>query len=156
MPTRREPLQDNLDAQDFPTSWLQRFPMPNQIKSIDLITANMAVFEVTSIIPQIGLCLILASLFLVLNRRLVSFILEQWQAGVWLINPQRRRGDNLPQHTKHDAYRGSEKPCSDAELVQPLNDFDWTVQQPQKFRPFKSIYHITMGKWRAQIIQTHH
>ncbi|RSM11659.1 hypothetical protein CEP52_002929 [Fusarium oligoseptatum] len=30
-------------------------------------------------------------------------------------------------------------------LVQPLKDFDWTAQQPQKFRPFKSIYHITMA-----------
>ncbi|KAL2680358.1 hypothetical protein Neosp_007955 [[Neocosmospora] mangrovei] len=46
---------------------------------------------------------------------------------------------------KIDAYRGSEKPCFGAELVKPLDDFDWTAQQPQKFRPFKSIYHITMA-----------
>lgn len=55
-----------------------------------------------------------------------------------------------------DAYRGSEKPGSGAELVQPLDGFDWTVEQPQKFRPFKSIYHITMGKELAQSIQTRH
>ncbi|KAM6525936.1 hypothetical protein FSOLCH5_002063 [Fusarium solani] len=67
------------------------------------------------------------------------------QIGVWLINSQRHRGDNLPQHNKIDAYRESEKPCSDADLVQPLKGFDWTAQEPQKFRPFKSIYHITMA-----------
>ncbi|KAM5360210.1 hypothetical protein ACJZ2D_013920 [Fusarium nematophilum] len=38
-----------------------------------------------------------------------------------------------------------EKPSAVSEPLQPLEGFDWTAQQPQKFRPFKSIYHITMA-----------
>lgn len=30
--------------------------------------------------------------------------------------------------------------------IEPLRSFDWQSTQPLKFRPFKPIYHMTMGK----------
>jgi hypothetical protein len=30
-------------------------------------------------------------------------------------------------------------------VIQPLLDFDWQRTVPRKFRPFRPIYHITMG-----------
>lgn len=29
--------------------------------------------------------------------------------------------------------------------IEPLSDFDWTTVEPEKHRPFKPTYHITMG-----------
>jgi len=29
--------------------------------------------------------------------------------------------------------------------IEPLPDFDWTTVEPEKHRPFKPTYHITMG-----------
>lgn len=31
--------------------------------------------------------------------------------------------------------------------IKPLLDFDWRSVKPQKFRPFKPVYHITMGEF---------
>ena len=31
--------------------------------------------------------------------------------------------------------------------VEPLWDFDWTTKEPEKFRPFKPKYHLTMGSF---------
>ncbi|KAM4054307.1 putative HRQ family protein 2 [Hirsutella rhossiliensis] len=55
-------------------------------------------------------------------------------------------------------YRASKSPSSphkdwdqdrpgkpDETIIQPLKDFDWIVEEPQKFRPFKPVYHISMG-----------
>lgn len=29
--------------------------------------------------------------------------------------------------------------------MEPLYDFDWKTAEPQRFRPFKPAYNITMG-----------
>ncbi|KAL6903923.1 hypothetical protein GGI43DRAFT_306737 [Trichoderma evansii] len=39
----------------------------------------------------------------------------------------------------------SEKQSKDSLKIEPLNDLDWKAVEPTKYRPFKSIYHITMA-----------
>ena len=34
-----------------------------------------------------------------------------------------------------------------AQAIEPLHGFDWQNVEPRKLRPFKPIYHITMGKY---------
>lgn len=31
--------------------------------------------------------------------------------------------------------------------IEPLTPFDWAAKEPLQFRPFKPVYHITMGKY---------
>lgn len=40
----------------------------------------------------------------------------------------------------------TEKQSKEALRIDPLNDLDWKAVEPAKYRPFKPIYHITMGK----------
>jgi hypothetical protein len=44
----------------------------------------------------------------------------------------------------------------DSANVEALKDFDWASTEPLKFRPFKPIYHITMGKPLSNIFVGHH
>lgn len=39
-----------------------------------------------------------------------------------------------------------EKQSKDRLKIDPLHDLDWKAVEPTKYRPFKPIYHITMGK----------
>ncbi|KAJ4319629.1 hypothetical protein N0V84_006265 [Fusarium piperis] len=87
----------------------------------------MAALDVTSILPHLGLLSVLVALLFALSKRV------------------RQQDTELPQRSKDHFYQSLEKPRLGAELVQPLKGFDWSVQQPHKFRPFKSIYHITMA-----------
>lgn len=48
-----------------------------------------------------------------------------------------------------------EKQSKDALTIDPLNDLDWKAVEPTKYRPFKPIYHITMGKLYRQPILTY-
>lgn len=32
-----------------------------------------------------------------------------------------------------------------AQIIEPLTGFNWEETEPLKFRPFKPVYHITMG-----------
>lgn len=39
------------------------------------------------------------------------------------------------------------KQSNDPLKIDPLNDLDWKAVEPTKYRPFKPIYHITMGRF---------
>lgn len=40
-----------------------------------------------------------------------------------------------------------EKQSKDPLKINPLNGLDWKAVEPAKYRPFKPIYHITMGEF---------
>lgn len=48
--------------------------------------------------------------------------------------------------------KGEGLPACPMSSVEPLTSFDWSGQEPLKFRPFKPTYHITMGKNSIRIM----
>lgn len=71
----------------------------------------------------------------------------------------RRKGFQLPHQrplsspdfkvsttAKGERTDGSNTTPSWKPAIEPLADFDWRATPPTKLRPFKPIYHITMGK----------
>lgn len=60
-----------------------------------------------------------------------------------------KRKFSTSQHGTSDIKDNDPKEIS--EEIIPLPDFDWKSTEPLKFRPFKPIYHLTMGLTRLTI-----
>lgn len=74
--------------------------------------------------------------------------------------PQRCVSLSLKDHTERSdcvkeklAGNGTQEKSDEKAGITPLKDFDWQNIDPAKHRPFKPVYHITMGTTNlAQVI----
>ena len=61
---------------------------------------------------------------------------------VWRALRQKRR------ITDNEVLPNDEKANNDPyQDIEPLQDFDWSTTSPVQIRPFKPIYHLTMGTY---------
>lgn len=63
--------------------------------------------------------------------------MTSWQRGTLT------HQEGVPLKHQHDGRGFTPNPT-----IEPLPNFDLETTEVLKFRPFKSIYHITMGKWQ--------
>jgi hypothetical protein len=77
-----------------------------------------------------------------MEMMLAPLIAAAIAVAIFVIWRNRRRTDSMLE----DKALVNEKTASNPyEDIEPLHDFDWSTTDPIKLRPFKPVYHLTMG-----------